>query len=94
MLNTDVAAGKYVEAGLPNATGRAYNTYSQGLQREGALYMASDTSGGETSGVNEINNALSRRREIFLNLSKSNSIYGNSDTVQPPTLTIRYIVKY
>lgn len=56
--------------------------------------MASDTSGGETSGVNEINNALFRRREIFLNLSKSNSIYGNSDTVQPPTLTIRYIVKY
>ena len=40
--------------------------------------MAPDTSGGETSGVNEINNALSRRREIFLNLSKSNSIYGNS----------------
>ena len=56
--------------------------------------MVSDTSGGETSGVNEINNALSRRREIFLNLSKSNSIYGNSNTVQPSACTIKMLIKY
>ena len=33
------------------------------------------------------------RGGIF-NASNSNSIYGKSNTVQPPALTMRYIIKY
>lgn len=31
--------------------------------------------------------------EVTFNASKSNKIYGKSNTVQPPSLTVRYIIK-
>ena len=33
-------------------------------------------------------------KQIEFNASNSNSIYGNSDTVQPYSLTTTYIIKY
>lgn len=32
--------------------------------------------------------------EVNFNASRSSSIYGNSETVQPPAVTMRYIIKY
>lgn len=29
-----------------------------------------------------------------MNASKSNPIYGNSDTVQPPAIKMQYIIKF
>ena len=31
---------------------------------------------------------------ISFNTSRSNSIYGNSNTVQPPSVVMNYIIKY
>ena len=33
-------------------------------------------------------------RDLSLNLSRANSIYGNSDTVQPPAVKLLPIIKY
>ena len=35
-----------------------------------------------------------KQLDLMFDASKSNSIYGNSTTVQPPALTMRYIIKY
>ena len=43
------------------------------------------TYGSGGGGISTIN--------LSLNASKSNAIYGNSDTVQPPALTMVYIIK-
>lgn len=31
---------------------------------------------------------------LYFDASKSNAIYGTSDIVQPPALTMKYIIKY
>lgn len=37
--------------------------------------------------------AADRFVEIHFDASKSNAIYGNSDTVQPPAIVMQYIIK-
>lgn len=85
-------AGTVKNAGLPNISGDlgVIYTYSNKVSVNGAFteshYSASGgpTKGGETPvGVT-----------FKLNASDSNSIYGNSNTVQPPALTMRYYIKY
>ncbi len=74
-------AGQSVEAGLPNITG-AYNgacmLNSSGVTYDGALYNTNKNAlqkAGGTSGTTT--------GAIGLDASRSSSIYGNSDTVQP-----------
>ena len=92
------SAGGYKEAGLPNITGEAsigalngqMSTFSQtgAIAKRGEyqeLFSAKDcpvSSGAAywTGGIN-------------IDASRSSPIYGNSDTVQPPSLTVRYIIK-
>lgn len=79
--------GKYVEAGLPNITGTftvAKENYSAELS--GAFSADGDGSNGPWSG-----NA--NRGKVTFNASNSNSIYGNSSTVQPPA-TEMYLYFY
>ena len=33
-------------------------------------------------------------QRIYLDLSRSNIIFGTSDTVQPPALTVRHYIKF
>ena len=78
--------GGYVEAGLPNITGtmgeglRAYNT-------TGAFYAVSSYKKAPVDG-----SYTSTNRAGF-DASRSSSIYGNSDTVQPPA-TQMYLYFY
>ena len=82
-------SGTYKEAGLPNITGHGvfcceYNL--NGNDSSGAIslsYYGIRNSGSSSGGT-----------RLTFDASKSNSIYGASDTVQPNALTMRYIIKY
>ena len=94
-------AGTVKSAGLPNITGELdwsnakndlqWEMYVDNVVQSGALsitklhtnYYVDSGSGGDDFMGN-----------ILFNANKSNSIYGNSTTVQPPALTMRYIIKY
>lgn len=94
-------SGTVKSAGLPNITGRGVtvqavdNTAGQGLWTRGgngAIYAGGNWARtGTLSGYAAHENYTS---EICIDASRSNSIYGNSTTVQPPALTMRYIIKY
>ena len=76
-------AGTVKSAGLPNITG---TFYSMSSVVDGAFSVidGKGTYAGE-------NNPYYRKS---FDASRSSSIYGNSTTVQPPALTMRYIIKY
>ena len=83
-------AGTVKSAGLPNITGRGWNVGGtnildwSGAFKQTALNQIGQSPSGSSLGGGWIN----------FNASLSNSIYGNSSTVQPPALTMRYIIKY
>lgn len=90
----DTVAGTVKSAGLPNITGsvKGYNTQSGYMEiartGDGALYPTLDGTGRNTTG-----DVVGKHTGIAFDASRSSSIYGNSDTVQPPALTARYIIK-
>lgn len=77
-------AGTVKNAGLPNITGQ-FTSDDQGPNPTGAFYRVagSQGDGGEGGG-----------RLVGFNASRSNSIYGNSNTVQPPAITLLPCIKY
>ena len=89
-VGTGQTAGDTVEAGLPNVTGEFYgrgltrtNTYSTS---SGALSHVADNTYG--LGSDSYVGASSAQSKIVLDASNSNSIYGNSTTVQPPAYIV------
>ena len=95
-------SGTEKEAGLPNITGNISKTSSSdgdnflsdttttSTSTSGALYV------GSYKNVKSMSNgesAYNSPASIDFDASFSNSIYGNSDTVQPPALTMVYIIK-
>lgn len=84
--------GEYVEAGLPNIEGKwvgdsVYAPYLEGT-------MTGAFSRGEGSGVKRWgSNDGNGRNEFVFDASLSNPIYGNSNTVQPPSVVLLYIIK-
>lgn len=92
-------AGEYKEAGLPNITG------SIGYSRMG-VYGQSTCEGAFSSYVTHLADGTSypfvwgkspnNEAETggAFDASKSNNIYGASDTVQPPAYTVRYYICY
>ena len=83
-IQGSTASGTEKEAGLPNIEGTVGALWGGGAN--GAFTNTYyDDAGGVTGG--------SARQVVTLNASRSNSIYGNSDTVQPPALTMVYIIK-
>ena len=84
-------AGTVKEAGLPNIAGKSrwWQSEKVGGSDTGALSITSaGTSGGYGGSYNKGNYAMS------IDASKSNPIYGASDTVQPPAITMKYCIKY
>ena len=78
--------GVVKNAGLPNITGRIGGTLDDSWgQANGAFYESGSLpdSGGSQSGP-----------IIWMDASRSSSIYGSSTTVQPPALTMRFYIKY
>lgn len=80
-------AGITKAAGLPNIQG--YCGIPSSVSAIGAFAISNNTAVQEDirTGGNTTHNCL------VLNASKSSAIYGNSSTVQPPALTMRYIIK-
>lgn len=77
--------GTYKSAGLPNITGG--NAWGA-VDVVGAFYRT-----GTKNGLNNYN-ADSGYHYTGFDASRSNSIYGNSTTVQPPALTLLPCIKY
>lgn len=85
---------KSLAAGLPNIEGK-----STGIKA--TLFEASTHTGAFTPSVKVINNGwqatsvqLSETRDLVFDASKSNPIYGNNTTVQPPAITMIPQIKY
>lgn len=77
--------GKYVEAGLPNITG-AFNVSAEEQNYISGAFYENGTFRG--NGANAEPN-----KHINFDASRSSSVYGNSDTVQPPA-TQMYLYFY
>ena len=83
--------GTYKDAGLPNITGDIVSNVRYGfiqISSAGAFVKGTSVTGG-LSGINSSNS-----NTIGFDASQSNSIYGNSTTVQPPALCMNIVIKY
>lgn len=90
-IQGSATAGTVKSAGLPNITGSPF-IVTLGSQ---------PTSSSGCVDVSEVKNVWGLRSDTVIawgngkiDASKSDAIYGNSTTVQPPALTMRYIIKY
>ena len=91
-LEGNQVAGTVKEAGLPNITGQTNccDGFWSG-NNTGALFATNRFSDNYSdSRYGPFNNVY---HAIAIDASKSNSIYGNSTTVQPPSVTVRYFIK-
>lgn len=85
---TSENAGVTKEAGLPNITGKIFiGCYIPDTWQSGALYQLEDPDPAGTWTVGDNPDGLG------FDASRSNSIYGNSNTVQPPAVQITYYIK-
>lgn len=80
--------GTYKTAGLPNITGsfwnRMYRNEATGVfqQSDSVVFAPSAETGNSQPPL------------VTFDASRSNSIYGNSTTVQPPAACVRFMIKY
>jgi microcystin-dependent protein len=90
-MNTSKSIGDTIEAGLPNITGElTYYRNNAPNNNKGAFSESKAIS--ENYAGNTSTNGLSVTPKF--NASKSNSIYGKSNTVQPPASIVNYFIKY
>lgn len=80
------AAGSEIEAGLPNITGYMNRFY-------GEMATMEDATGGAFYPSNGYSKTYSMnweygKRAVAFDASRSNAIYGKSNTVQPPALAV------
>lgn len=95
-------SGTEIEAGLPNIEGKIEKTSTNtgdnfltdntvtSLNTEGALSITTYRS---TKSMANGDDSYNTPVGFKFDASKANPIYGNSDTVQPPALTMVYIIK-
>lgn len=95
-LEGSSAAGQYRDAGLPNITGsfdiRGWQNGTMVHNNTGAMGYTGAV--GDDAYTAEGAATMSKEDRILFDASKSNSAYGKSTTVQPPAVTMRYIIKY
>ncbi len=95
--------GTTKEAGLPNITGEVGyiksigdGSYWQGININTGVFKSSKqtvkTSPTATTAAESTSHSQPPSTVVF-KASDSNSIYGNSDTVQPPAVCLHYIIK-
>ena len=94
--------GSMKSAGLPNITGsfgmKRYSTttsliYAGNDLDSGAMSRSMKFPSQTYNGVGASASSLSSADKISFNAHDSNSIYGNSSTVQPNSYTVLYIMK-
>ena len=85
-------AGTYKTAGVPNLTGNitgyTLGSVKNGITTSGVFIKSAG--GSATSAGSGAHKAV----DIIFDASDSNSIYGNSNTVQPPALCVNVCIKY
>lgn len=79
--------GTSKDAGLPNITGKFYHDTNAKAGLSGAFTYEG------TGRQNLMNDSPTNSGLITFDASKSNAIYGNSDTVQPPSVCLTFIIK-
>lgn len=79
----------YIEAGLPNINGSVSMQIGAGDVGSGSLYMNDHGGAWAQRGANG-----GGYWTLSLNASRSSSIYGNSSTVQPPSVKVRVKTRY
>lgn len=95
-IQGSATSGTVKAAGLPNIEGTADFREQAGsasvlVANSGAFGRTNVNRAGYSS--NAAGATSTRASELSINAANSNSIYGNSTTVQPPALTMRYIIK-
>ncbi len=91
---TSSQVGTEMKAGAPNITGRATFLSSDGVDAtqypdRGALYWANYAHGIKMQTISGTG-----KRDIMIDASRSNNIYGASTTVQPPALCLLPCIRY
>ncbi|EEO27895.1 tail fiber protein [Oxalobacter paraformigenes] len=85
-------AGGVLAAGLPNLYGTITDfCWSYGPEPNGTGVFAGSYTGG---GSGAYNSNTGGPAMVVFNASLSNGIYGASDTVCPPSINVRYCIKY
>lgn len=98
-IQGNATAGTVKSAGLPNITGHLKPTDNSGDWTPDQEYT---DYGGAVKSLSKNMKISQKLSDTLYNgwggfefdASKSNAIYGNSTTVQPPAVTMRYIIKY
>lgn len=89
-------AGEYKEAGLPNITGsfdiRGWREGTMLHNSTGAMLIINEI--GDAANTAEGAATLRQEDRIKFDASRSNNIYGNATTVQPPAYTVCYYICY
>ena len=90
--------GGYLAAGLPNITGTTKAAYGENNQTTNVGALQTDiytigSASGRQDGGNGLDGEPIQSAILTFNASKSNSIYGSSDTVQPPSIVGLWCVK-
>lgn len=96
-IQGSATSGTVKAAGLPNITGdftiRGLGTGGTSVLYPHGLISSIETSTWTGAGMTQTS-STTEGKIVNFNASNSNAIYGNSTTVQPPALTMRYIIKY
>lgn len=87
--STTNPVGTYKTAGLPNITGSFATNRTVTNRIDGAFYHTEDL-----SSVTGLGMESSTTGAHNFDASRSNSIYGASNTVQPPAACVRFMIKY
>lgn len=98
-LQGATTAGTYKAAGLPDITGTLTDTPEVRTQYggTGAFSVGSFVPGAGTNGISPGSNWAGQPLDRVIrnfDASRSNSIYGNSTTVQPPAYTAKIYICY
>ena len=88
----------YIEAGLPNIEGVIHSPVSIiGYGGRGNEMTFSGAFSGKVGNTSAIQSNTTNNRNCYeydFDASRSNPIYGNSDTVQPPSVKVRVKTRY
>lgn len=87
--------GQYLAAGLPNISYTLWHVLTDGFENEanGALTNVSTYSTGRFS-TTDRGDAVFCAQNWDVSAQAASTIYGNSDTVQPPAITLLPCIKY
>ena len=91
-MDTSKTIGQNIEAGLPNITGSGIASYwyEPATSNMTGAFSAVTATGPTASAAG----GSTGSRGFTFDASRSSSIYGKSNTVQPPAIIVNYFIKY